>query len=358
MHISALYIHPIKSLLPIRVTSSVLTPLGLAHDRTFVLIRAPDHTPLHIGEVPQLCLFSVSMPPSSLSDAGDGTAVLEVTHTLTQDSLRLPLVPPLGEQTEVRMHNSACAGFAVSSNADAFFSRHLGFEARLLFLGGSSRRVLGNVAPTTTPPPTQSSGFLAGWFGTPAEKEEKEKENDPAITFADCAPLLVVTEASLAAVSERTGDKVDMRKFRPNIVLSANDDVGEREDGGEEVVHAWEEDYWAELEIGEKPAAPVTLVCTANCARCTSLNVDFATGGYVENDRQPLKKLMKDRRVDEGMKYSPVFGRYAFLRSGDADAGAEVVVRVGDRVTVVRRNEDRTVFYWPGLSTGSRAVVE
>lgn len=50
--------------------------------------------------------------------------------------------------------------------------------------------------------------------------------------------------------------------------------------------------------------------------------------------------LQKDRRIDRGAKYSPVFGRYSFV-----DAGSEgVSVAVGDEVRIVRRNEAQTVF--------------
>jgi hypothetical protein len=55
-----------------------------------------------------------------------------------------------------------------------------------------------------------------------------------------------------------------------------------------------------------------------------------------------LKTLMKERRVDKGSKWSPIFGRYGFL-DGD-DQGGEV--RVGDDVRVTRRLEERTTWDW------------
>jgi len=50
--------------------------------------------------------------------------------------------------------------------------------------------------------------------------------------------------------------------------------------------------------------------------------------------------MMKDRRVDQGMKYSPVFGRYGFLAQGEQGG----TVKVGDEVNVTRKNEERTTF--------------
>lgn len=46
--------------------------------------------------------------------------------------------------------------------------------------------------------------------------------------------------------------------------------------------------------------------------------IDYTTGAPVAPSRQPLKLLMRDRRVDPGMRYSPVFGRYGFLPGNDS----------------------------------------
>lgn len=54
-----------------------------------------------------------------------------------------------------------------------------------------------------------------------------------------------------------------------------------------------------------------------------------------------LKKMMRDRRVDSGNKWSPIFGRYGFPTQGGE-------IRVGDEVLVTKRNKDHTV--WSELS--------
>ncbi len=132
-----------------------------------------------------------------------------------------------------------------------------------------------------------------------------------------------------------------MYKFRPNFVVDG---------AGEE---PWAEDFWAELSIdaaaadrGDDAVEPgAKLLLRANCARCTSLNVDYVTGKPALGEMGTvLKKLMKDRRVDMGNKWSPIFGRYAFL-SGDTP----VQVSVGDTVEVTQRNTERTVWDWPNM---------
>ncbi|KAH7635516.1 hypothetical protein B0T09DRAFT_405546 [Sordaria sp. MPI-SDFR-AT-0083] len=124
----------------------------------------------------------------------------------------------------------------------------------------------------------------------------------------------------------------------------------------------------------EKVLIHAEVVQLSNCARCTSLNVDYDTGKPAKREMgSVLKKLMKDRRVDPGMKWSPVFGRYAFVgesvsvsvsegevwkqegEEGQEGAEAwrrekeeqEMWISVGDEVQVTRRNEERTVMDWP-----------
>lgn len=123
---------------------------------------------------------------------------------------------------------------------------------------------------------------------------------------------------------------MDHTKFRPNIVIRG-------------ASSAYEEDFWGELAVardgGGDAAADIKIILTANCARCSSINVDFNTGAPGKGkDGQIFKLLQRDRRVDKGAKWSPIFGRYGFGSKG-SEGG---VLRVGDRVVVSRRNEERT----------------
>lgn len=119
---------------------------------------------------------------------------------------------------------------------------------------------------------------------------------------------------------------MDITKFRANIVVSG-------------VEKPYEEDFWAELRVGKD----ITVKLTQNCARCATLNVNYATGKSGESEAgRILKMLSKDRRVDPGAKWSPIFGKYGFVVSttGGADG---VIIKVGDEVQVVKRNSERTV---------------
>jgi uncharacterized protein YcbX len=259
-------------------------------------------------------------------------------------TLRVPLEPDPStlHEFEVTLHGSWTRALRMAAHFEAWFSACFGYDVVLVYLGANLRPVL-FPAPTTDMSTTSAQSW-AGYFRKQLGFGAAGDGGQGEITFADCAPYLVVSETSLAAVSARLprDQSMDVRKFRPNVVIAG---AGE----------AWEEDFWAEIRLMSqcRPTAEdengddedsnddgtVTLRLPHNCVRCTSINVDFSTGkqGTDESGRV-LKLMQKDRRVDSGAKYSPVFGRYGFL----IGQGGEI--KVGQEVSVGKRNQDRTIF--------------
>ncbi|KAL2261294.1 hypothetical protein VTK26DRAFT_4453 [Humicola hyalothermophila] len=315
-----------------------------------------------------------------------------------EETLLVPLDPDISslEPVDIVLHSSrASAAYRMGDPYDSWLSARFGFPTVLVYLGDGRRPVLGkSLLPPPPPPPPNRNGARereqqqqprqGGWISSimssllpagsragSADAVGVVENGPPWIGFTDVAPLLVTSESSLRDVNERLllGEctAVPMYKFRPNIVVDGD---GEK---------PWAEDFWAELTVGATGAGTGTdtetvtggqeeggaeqmgeekkkkkkkkkkksLVLTGNCARCTSLNVDYETGRRAEGELgNVLKRLMKDRRVDPGTKWSPVFGRYAFLPGPD-DEG--FTVSVGDGVSVTRRNLERTVMDWPGM---------
>ena len=111
--------------------------------------------------------------------------------------------------------------------------------------------------------------------------------------------------------------------------------------------NAFDEDFWGGLTIShnnvqEGERQSFDLILTQNCARCVSITIDYATGKYgTGKDGSIFKMLSKDRRVDKGTKYSPIFGRYAFLK---AETSAKRTIMIGDEVEVSKTNTERTKF--------------
>jgi uncharacterized protein YcbX len=227
------------------------------------------------------------------------------------DPLKVPLQPNTEKlaNLDITLHNSFTKAFKMPAEYNGWFSKCFGYEVVLAYLGENLRGVLfedlkpskGNIVLNT------------------------RKSEPYGITFADCAPYLVVSKTSLGDVSARLpdGQEMDITKFRPNIVL-------------EGAIEPWEEDYWGKLEI-----KGAELDLPHNCVRCRSINVDYTTGEQAPGDAgEVLKKLQKDRRVDKGAKWSPVFGRYSYWNPKHTAR----VLKAGDEVLVTKFNSERTTW--------------
>lgn len=328
--------YPIKALRGIELQSAELNAQGIKHDRRFMLFRVLENGDLkkmQLSSVPECALFEQDItddddsivvrfhrPESSPTPAGE----------VPQSPLTVPLRPDTDglETVEISLHGSSARVYQMGDEFNGWFSACFGYDVVLAYIGDGRRQVLGS---TLRPQPViqqQQRGWLSG---VTSYLTGAAKQDEPWLTFTDVAPLMVTTEASLrnvrARISDGQADAVDMYKFRPNIVVDGEDE--------------WAEDFWAELTVNDVHH----LLLTGNCLRCTSLNVDYDTGRPATGEvGTVLKKLMKDRRVDKGNKWSPVFGRYAFL----ADDG-RFEVSVGNSVEVTGRLKDRTVWDWPGL---------
>ena len=308
-----------------------------------------------VSKFPDMALFQQSLQRSSELDDDEYDQILVTFHPpsssvaspeeLSSLSIVIPLKPQVTalSQVHVNLHGSRTTGYDMGGIYGDWFSAHFGYTVKLVNLGPNLRQVLGNVAGNTQgKSPLTSAESSSSWLRSFIPSipildsligEQQNKDDGRTITFADCAPYLVVSEDSLADISRRLplGERMDVTKFRPNIVLS----------GAES---AWEEDYWSGLSFGAgggvEVGSCVELEVTANCGRCVSVNVDYATGKFGKGEMgSVLKKLSVDRRVDRGNKYSPIFGRYSFLKEGKGG-----LLRVGDDVKVTKRNKERTIF--------------
>ena len=112
--------------------------------------------------------------------------------------------------------------------------------------------------------------------------------------------LLVVTDASLQALSESWGKQTDERRFRPNLKLNLLEKIPFIE-------QTWEGKY---LRIGEE----VLIQFVKPCERCMIITVDPESG-----EKQPglLKKVAKEHKN--------VFGMYArVIRPGQISTSDQV----------------------------------
>ncbi|KAI0392050.1 MOSC domain-containing protein [Xylariaceae sp. FL0594] len=419
MKITELYIYPIKSLAPISVPRAVLRPEGVEHDRRFMLLKVlPDgrYKNIQIVHFPECALFHQRLIDAGEEDVNQEEEMkkmqmIEVTYhipspplfepvvTEQRTALHVPLYPEIDKDDEnkavgISLMDSPAIAYRMGDPYDKWFSACFGYPVILVYIGDSARDVLAH-KPSEHPlwrnyyqsPSQQEKG--TGWMSTIAsyipgifsnsgdqkqrqEKEKKTGRGSEWLAFNEIAPYLVTSKASLRDVSRRLpdGEEMDMRRFRPNIVVDGvsgegGGKGGEEEEEQEEVLEAWDEDFWAELTVvrkwqesvdGEKRRGQYQrhhrLALTSNCGRCMSINVDYHQGRPSEGEAgRVLKKLMADRRVDPGNKYSPIFGRYAFIappNEGDDEEHVGVIeVAVGDEIHVTKRLDQRDTWAWP-----------
>ncbi|EEU37440.1 uncharacterized protein NECHADRAFT_51617, partial [Fusarium vanettenii 77-13-4] len=346
------YVYLIKGLRGCALNSGLVSGFGFQFDRRFCLQRV--HRNLDTNEIDRLetvmlmynlniVLFQTLLESPS-GDASDMHIV--VTYTGEENStpeklswigsehqLRFPAQVDCEGLNRVilNLQGSSTQAYDMGDNYAAWFEKYLGFETRLLYIGDGSRAALGTLAPHSDGAVRKRGRYRAIlWDLTPALCRPSPER----LVFNDIAQYLVVTRVSNDTVRARLDDGLDMDilKFRPNIVLSGSPS-------------AFVGDYWAELYF---PDTNMRLTLTSNCPRCQSITADFKTGRISNDGRGKVwKKLNRDRRVDKGFKYHPIFGRYGFCE--DKDIGKHITV--GQEVWVTKFNKEHSIF---GKSTQSQ----
>lgn len=249
----------------------------------------------------------------------------QLSWTGSDYQIQVPLRPDVKglKKLHLDLHGSSTDTYDMGDTISAWLTKYMGFETRLVYIGQHSRLVLGSGAPNgdlayakRSPLTAPIRRVLPSVLKVPTER----------ITFQDIGQYLVVTKESNDEVSSRLADGIsmDITKFRPNIVVSG-------------APAAYDEDYWAEMVF----PGGVKMKFGSTCWRCQAITVDYKTGKKAEDDSGAVwKKLAKDRRVDKGWKYGPVFGKYSYTALGDKGKA----IRVGDTVKLTKRNRDRPVF--------------
>ncbi|HEX5086690.1 MAG TPA: MOSC N-terminal beta barrel domain-containing protein [Nocardioides sp.] len=274
LHLSELRRYPVKSCRGQQLETAVVEPWGLAGDRRWMLVDDTGET-VTAREHREMLLIA----PRLRADGG-----LEATAPPDSDLDDLVVQTPLdGRAAQVSVFGRApFAATEAGAEAEAWFSKVLGEPVRLVFADDPNRR--------------QANPEFAG-PGVPMH-------------FGDAYPLLLATEASLAALNEliAAGPRADegplpMVRFRPNLVVA----------GG----RPWAEDGWRRLRVG---AAEFRVV--KGCDRCAIPTTDEQTA---VRRKEPTYTLAQHRRWDGavwfGMNLVPV------------TPGA--TLHVGDEVTVL-----------------------
>jgi uncharacterized protein YcbX len=266
LKLSEIYIYPVKSLGGIALSKANITDRGLENDRRFMLVDANGRF-LSQREFPVLAIFQTEIVDNSLI----------ITNRKTGKKLVINLNQPSSTNAiKVTIWDDEVEALEVSNEASQWFTEALAFQARLVYMPEESHRK------------TDATYSLKG---------------DEITSFSDGYPILIAGQASLDDLNNRLASKVNINRFRPNLVFT----------GGE----AFEEDAWHEFTVGD-----VHFFGVKPCARCIMTTIDQATGE--KSSKEPLLTLNKFRKAGNKI----LFGQNVLISQlGEIAVGDSIEVK-------------------------------
>ncbi|KAB8314730.1 MOSC domain-containing protein, partial [Tolypothrix campylonemoides VB511288] len=263
MHLSALFLHPMKSCAPLAVESAQVLPRGLAHDRRWLAVD-PEGRFVTGRQLARMTRIHVRpLDDGGIELAASGRA-----------PLRVP-VPAAGARVRDTVWKDAVDALPAGDAADAWLGDALGRPLRLVHMDDGAVRAV-----------------------DPARSRPGDE-----VSFADAFPLLLLSQAALDALNAKLARPVTIARFRPNLVIAGT------------APHA--EDGWRRIRVGD-----VEFDVAGACTRCVFTTVD-PDRGERDADGEPLRTLTAYRRTPDGV----TFGQNLLPRgAGTVRVGDPVVV--------------------------------
>ena len=235
MWLSGIFVYPIKACAGFALQQAAVVERGLAFDRRYMLV---DRTGTFVSqrEVPKLCLVQCRLEGPRLCVSAPGSGELELPTQLPD--VGFPAQP-------FRVWGSTGHGLR-HPEGSRWFSDFLNDDVSLLYMPDAERRAV----------------------------NPKRAQPGDIVSFADGYPVLLLSEASLADLNRRLSAPVDMRQFRPNLVLAG--------------CEPYAEDHFEAVAIGN-----VTFRGVKRCERCVVTTIDPNTA---VRSQEPLRTLAGYRR--------------------------------------------------------------
>ena len=258
----SLHVYPVKSLRGITLDTATLTPLGLEHDRAWLLVDAKGRF-MSQRQYPDMARIGTRITRDSLELATVGQAPLNVS-----------LETPNGNRLHTRVWDDYCEVLDEGDDVSQWF-------AAALRMNPGPRLVR-----------------MAPGFKRSLKRPEREGEGTTTC-FADTAPLLVTNLASLERLNEvlvaRGLEPVPMDRFRANLVVEGLTAFSEH---GVECLEG--PDYRLGLRYPRE--------------RCVMTTMDQSTGTR-DPTGQPFALLQEINPMPDNTQ-DPAFGELAVVESG------------------------------------------
>jgi len=237
INVTQLFVYPVKSLAGIQLKQSNVDSMGLQYDRRWMLVT-PDGMFMSQRKTPKMALIHTALEEGGLVLSTAGKSPHTVPST-TNNSNKMT-VEVWGDHIEASM---------VGKESDDWLTDALGIECHLVYIADDVVR----------------------------QCDLNFSKAGERTGFADGFPILIVSEESLADLNQRLDKAVDMRRFRPNIVVSGMD--------------AFEEDNLKNFRIGDLAMKGVKI-----CSRCPLPMVDPDLGE--RTSQEPIATLSTYRKWD------------------------------------------------------------
>lgn len=275
--------YPVKGCAGTSVDSTHLTPAGLAHDRSFMVVSVEGVYRTQRRD-PRLALVrpTVSADGSRLTlasvepDSGHGALHLDVTTS--------------APRRDVDLFGATYQGIDQGDDAAAWLTDLLGTPSRLVRVPPEHDR--------------KTDGLTPGTSG-----------------YADSSAVHLLSRSSLALLNTRMAERdappLFMDRFRPNIVVDSHPEGASGEHGED-----WATEPHAEDRIRRMTIGAAELGYTKLAVRCAVTLVDQEAGA--RGGPEPLRTLAGYRRFSAG---GVVFGaKFSVVRPGKLSVGDEVAV--------------------------------
>lgn len=272
MKLARLTNYPVKSLTGHDLAMAQLGARGIEDDRRWAVVYNSGIAATR-RELPALAkLHAVST---------------DVGISLSFDGERIDVPWPTGATSRAFVFSTEIKDVQDAGNyASHFLSSALEHEVRLVYMPDSCRRV---VSPAYT-----DGSHVTG--------------------FSDGFPILITSMPSLLALNAELASPVEMRRFRPNIMIDGD-------------FEPWDEDEWQLIRIGS-----AVLRIVKPCDRCIMVTQDPLTGEQTDQ-REPLMTLRRLHRASNG---KIIFGQNAVVEVQGA-------MKLGDTVEVLERGPSNLI---------------
>ncbi|KAJ7341056.1 hypothetical protein JRQ81_004743 [Phrynocephalus forsythii] len=261
--VSALFLYPIKSCRGMALERAEVTKLGLRSggeigDRCWLVVKEDGHM-VTARQEPRLVLISITSENNCLRLSAPDMKDLHIP-------IRLSTGNPV---RDCRLFGTDIQGRDCGDEAAQWITDFLKSEPYRLVHFESDMV------------PRNSKDLLEPF--RPSDK----------VAYPDCSPIMVLSEASLEELNSRLDKKVQIRNFRPNILVTG--------------CGPHEEDTWDEIKIGG-----AKMKGAMACPRCIFTTIDPDTG--IIDRKEPLETLKSYRLCDPSEQHTykshPLFGWY------------------------------------------------